>query len=180
MVNHRANVLALADAGAECIIPICSSGALKASIPVPSIAVPEDYIDLWSGSTLFDRGIQHVTPALDPDLRRAVLSALRGSGADPLDGGVYVQTRGPRLETVSEIRFLSTLGDYVGMNMGSEVTIACELGIPVAGILTVDNPAHGIGGHRPEFERILSTARSNWERLYKALSFIPSFYEGTI
>jgi 5'-methylthioadenosine phosphorylase len=179
-VNHRANVLSLADAGARCIVSICSSGALKEGIPVPSIAVPEDYFDLWSGTTIFDEGIQHITPGLDRELRKAILKALRESGADPIDGGTYVQTRGPRLETRSEIRFLSTVGDYVGMNMGSEATIACELGIPVAGIVTIDNPAHGISDHRPDFQRILQGARSNWERLSSALSLIPSLYDTTI
>ena len=176
-VKHQANVLALADAGVQCIVSICSSGALKDDIPVPSIAVPEDYFDLWSGTTVFDEAIQHVTPGLDQDLRSVVLSALREAGADPIDGGVYVQTKGPRLETISEIKFLSSVGDYVGMNMGSEATVACELGIPVAGILTIDNPAHGVSDHRPDFQQILLGARSNWERLFSALSLIPSLYD---
>jgi 5'-methylthioadenosine phosphorylase len=179
-VNHRANILSLAHAGASCIVSICSSGALKEGIPVPSIAVPEDYFDLWSGTTIFDEGIQHVTPGLDRGLRDVIIKALRESGSDPIDGGTYVQTRGPRLETRSEVRFLSTVGDYVGMNMGSEATIACELGIPAAGIVTIDNPAHGVFGHRPDFQNILQGARTNWERINSALSLIPSLYDTAI
>jgi 5'-methylthioadenosine phosphorylase len=175
-VNHKANVLALADAGVDCIVSICSSGALKETVPVPSIAVPEDFIDLWSGATIFDSGIHHITPYFDADLRRAAIAALRRSGIDPIDGGVYVQTRGPRLETASEVRFLSTMADYVGMNMGSESTIALELGIPVAGIVTVDNLANGVRGNRPEFKDILATARSNWDRIHAAISLLPSLY----
>jgi purine nucleoside phosphorylase len=62
------------------------------------------------------------------------------------------------------------------MNMGSEATIACELGIPFAGIVTIDNLAHGVGDHRPDFVDIIQGARSNWERLFNAISLLPCLY----
>jgi 5'-methylthioadenosine phosphorylase len=169
MIDHKANVLSLSNRGVACIVSICSSGALRAEIPVPSFAVPGDFIDLWSGATLFDEGLYHALPCMDDRLMKALGDALRKAGSDPIMGGVYVQTRGPRLETAAEVRMLSSFGDYVGMNLGSEMTICSELGIPAAGLLTIDNKAHGLEGERPDYREIVREASSKWSLILATL-----------
>ena len=171
-VNHRANIRALSDAGAEVIVSICSCGALRSDIEVPSFAVPGDYIDLFSIATFFDGSIEHATPGIDPDLRGAVLEAFGSAGISVTDGGIYIQTRGPRLETRAEVNVLAGWGDYVGMNMGPEATLSKELGIPFASILTVDNYANGIGEGDLDFRDILEGARSRWDELMNVIGMI--------
>lgn len=60
------------------------------------------------------------------------------------DGGVYVQTAGPRFETPAEVRMLRTFGDVVGMTGASEAVCCSELGIAYMQICMVDNMANGL------------------------------------
>jgi 5'-methylthioadenosine phosphorylase len=172
MVNHRANIWALKESGAEAVLSICSTGALKKEIPVPSIGIPEDYIDLSRILTFTDDDILHITPSLDPRLRHGLKGALREIGTDFIEGGVYIQTSGPRLETKAEIRMMSSWGDYVGMNLASEATLCSELHIPVAGLISIDNYANGIVDEPLDFRNILSDARDNWNTVKEILQVL--------
>lgn len=169
MIDHRANIGALLMEDVEGVISICSTGALRRDIKVPSIWVPEDYLDLYSGATIFRSGIHHITPKLDHRLRSALVRASWNVDLDVNDGGIYVQTRGPRLETKAEIRMLSRFGDLVGMSLGSECTISCEMGLPLAGITTVDNYANGIGEEELDFNDILASASGKWDMVRELL-----------
>ncbi|MBN1389190.1 MAG: MTAP family purine nucleoside phosphorylase [Candidatus Thermoplasmatota archaeon] len=169
-INHRANLMALKGSGVSSIISICSTGALKREVPVPCVAVPEDFIDLSPVKTFFDEGIHHATPGLDPWLRKVMVLSAEGSGLPCIDGGVYIQTTGPRLETRAEVRLLSGWGDYVGMNMASEAGLCSELGLPVVGIVTVDNHANGILDKELDYREVLSKARSRWDLMMGILT----------
>ncbi|MGA1848935.1 MAG: MTAP family purine nucleoside phosphorylase [Thermoplasmatota archaeon] len=172
-VNHRANVWALRKMVSECMISICSTGALRSNIPVPSLAVPADYIDLAQDHTFIEDEIKHITPRLDEGLREAIYHSARRVDLPASNGGVYIQTKGPRLETKAEIRVISGWGDYVGMNLGSEATLANELNIPVAGLITVDNYANGISDEELDYRSILGEARSRWETVRSVLEALP-------
>jgi len=64
----------------------------------------------------------HIVPQLDPQLRAVLLDAARElKPLNAVDGGVYVQTQGPRFETKAEISFLQGVGDVVGMTGAAEV-----------------------------------------------------------
>jgi 5'-methylthioadenosine phosphorylase len=64
----------------------------------------------------------HIVPQLDPQLRAVLLDAARElKPSNAVDGGVYVQTQGPRFETKAEISFLQGVGDVVGMTGAAEV-----------------------------------------------------------
>ncbi len=172
-VDHRANVSALSELGVQAIISICSTGALDRGVPVPSFAVPADYVDLSSGATFTDDGIAHITPKLDERIREMLLSSCEKVGVDAIDGGVYVQARGPRLETRAEVRLLSGWGDYVGMNMAPEATLSMELDIPYGALLTVDNYANGVVDQELDFREILRDARGNWDDILRILEDLP-------
>ena len=175
-VNHKANVKALAEMGPKAVISVCSSGALSKDMDVPSLAVPEDYIDLFSGSTFHDDGIFHATPGFDEDLRESLIRSCGTAGMEFRSGGTYVQTMGPRLETRAEVRLLAGWGDYVGMNLGPEATLCCELGIPHAAVLTVDNMAHGLSDSTLDYRDILKSASSRWEEIEKVLFILCEEY----
>jgi 5'-methylthioadenosine phosphorylase len=159
-INYRANLAALAIAGVDRIVAFGSSGSLKIGIEPGSLLIPTDYISLMDIPSIHDHAIEHVRPELSQVLTEQ-LSELVPTARF---GGVYVQTRGPRIETMAEVQALAGIADVVGMTVASEATLACELGMEFAALCTVDNYANGLGGAVLTYEHILSTSREHRAR----------------
>ncbi|MBD3388217.1 MAG: 6-oxopurine nucleoside phosphorylase [Candidatus Altiarchaeales archaeon] len=157
-VNHRANIWALKSL-TDTVIGVGSAGSLKAGLTPPVIIVPSDYIEL-EPVTFYDEEIKHVTPGFDEDLRNSILR-VAGENGIKVQGGVYYQTRGPRLETKAEIRMMADYADIVGMTIGSEATLAREAGLKYAAICCADNFAHGIADEKLDFEAVKEISRKN-------------------
>ncbi|MFH1403177.1 MAG: MTAP family purine nucleoside phosphorylase [Candidatus Altiarchaeota archaeon] len=164
-IEHRANLKALESVGVADVIGVSSVGGLREEFRPGSIVVPSDYIDFSSHVTFFDGEVRHVTPGFDGELRGRIISASARAGVKVTDGGVYVQTRGPRLETKAEVAFLGGFADVVGMTVGSEATLAGELGLKYACVCSVDNYANGVGGGRLDFADIVLKAGANADRI---------------
>jgi 5'-methylthioadenosine phosphorylase len=176
MINHRANLWALKEAGVERLVSTSSVGSLRLDIRPGELVVPSDYLCPWDVPTYYDEEVVHVTPELDEALRRVLVRAAQQAGVAVHDGGVYVQTRGPRLETRAEIRLFRSFGDVVGMTMASEATLARELEIPYASICTVDNYCHGIVDEPLTYDEIVRVQRENAEVLRRVLrAFLEAF-----
>lgn len=170
-VNYRANLQALADAGATEILAVYTVGGISADLEPGSLVVPHDLVDYtWGREHSFstvDRVI-HVefTEPYDAGLRKRLVAAARAStqpGQPPVvDGGVYGCTQGPRLETAAEIDRMERDGcTVVGMTGMPEAGLARELGLPLAGIALVVNPAAGRGGiSMAEIEAVAEAGRA--------------------
>jgi 5'-methylthioadenosine phosphorylase len=159
-INFRANMAALAILGIDRLVAIGSAGSLKPEIPPGSLAIPGDFLTWGDSPSVHDHTIGHVLPALDPGLSASLGRIVPGAHM----GGVYAQTRGPRIETMAEVKALARIADLVGMTLASEATLACELGMPFSALCTVDNYAHGLGGEAPTWEHILEASRAHGER----------------
>jgi len=164
-VNHQVNLSVLKDLAVKQIIGINSTGSLKVEIPPGSILVPDDYINFGPIGTFYNYEIVHITPSLDEDLRKVIISAASKLKLEIIDKGIYIQRPGPRLETRAEIKMLSSFGDLVGMTMASEATAAKELGLSYASICSVDNYGHGLVDEPLENEQIVAAAKRNQERI---------------
>lgn len=167
-INVRAHIAALTLAGVDRIVSIGSSGSLKREIHPGSLLIPDDYITVADVPSFFDHEIEHVRPELSIPLRRDLARAIPKA----YQKGCYVQTRGPRIETVSEVRALAPFADIVGMTLASEATLACEMEIPFAAVCTVDNYANGLGDEVLTYEGIREHARLNQERTDAMLATI--------
>jgi len=167
-INFRANMAALALAGADRIIAFGSSGSLNHDIAPGSLIIPTDYVNMSDIPSIHDHAVAHVMPELSPelsqDLRRIIPAARLG--------GTYVQTRGPRFETVAEIMILSRFADLVGMTLASEATLARELSVPFAAICTVDNYANGLADGVLTWDEVLEISRRYRERTDRILKTI--------
>lgn len=159
-INVRANLAALAIAGVTRIISIGSSGSLKREIVPGSVMIPDDYLSVSDIPSFHDHTISHVMPEISPHLREDLIRAIPSAGKT----GRYIQTRGPRIETVAEVQALSGIADLVGMTLSSEATLANELGIPFAAVCTVDNYANGLSDEGLTYEGIREQARVNRHR----------------
>ena len=154
-INSRAQMAALAIRGADRVVAVGSSGSLKKEIPPGSVVIPHDYLSWGDIPSIHDHAIAHVRPEIDPVLHRELVRLVPGS----IPRGVYVQTRGPRIETIAEVQALARIADVVGMTIASEATLAQELDLRFAAICTVDNYAHGLGGEMLTYEHLLESAR---------------------
>lgn len=167
-IDHAANLRALREAGVDRVVGIGSAGSLREDVELPALFVPDDYIS-WADPTIFTDRVHHVTPGFDEAIRRELIASARAMGARVVDRGTYWQTRGPRLETRAEIAFLRRFADAVGMTLGSEATVARELGIRYAALCTLDNLAHGLRGAVPTEEEIRARASENAAACLRAI-----------
>jgi len=161
------------------VLAIGSVGGLRSELGVGSFVSPDDFIALHLGVSLFDDEEGHRVPGFDLAWRRRLVDAWSAETDVPLiDGGVYWQTIGPRLETAAEIRLIAAHADVVGMTLGAECVLAGELGLAHAAVCVVDNLANGVGEAPLSAEEIVAGAAANRERLIAALdSVLPAVVE---
>jgi len=87
-----------------------------------------------------------LSAAWDPGLAALLDEAAAAEGVK-LGEGVYAGLLGPSYETPAEVRMLRTLGaDLVGMSTVVEAIAARHMGVKIAGLSVVTNPAAGLGG----------------------------------
>jgi 5'-methylthioadenosine phosphorylase len=155
-VNYRANIWALKDAGADCVVSVASVGGIRNDIAPGMLMLPDQVIDYtWGRSSTYFEGagvpVNHIdfTEPYSRDVRKRLLDAATGSGERIFDGGVYAATQGPRLETAAEITRLERDGaDIVGMTGMPEAGLAREISLEYATIAVVANYAAGRGDSR--------------------------------
>lgn len=150
-VNYRANLYALKELGAERIIAWSGPGSLRADRFKPGdFVLPDDILDETRrrpGTFFAGRGWGFIRshPTFCPRVREALRQSLGAAAAPWHDGGVYVCTEGPRLETAAEIRAYALLGgDLVGMTLAPEAFLARELEMCYAPLCYVTNFAEGV------------------------------------
>jgi 5'-methylthioadenosine phosphorylase len=167
-INFRAHLAALAIAGVDRIVAFGSSGSLRLEIPPGSLVIPTDYQSVTDIPSIHDHAIVHVNPALSQDMRESLSRTI----PEARHGGVYVQTRGPRIETLAEVQVLAQFADIVGMTLASEATLACELGMSFAALCTVDNYANGLGSEVLTYEHMLANAQEHRNRTEEIITAI--------
>jgi 5'-methylthioadenosine phosphorylase len=165
MLNHKANISAFKQEDIHTVIALTSVGSMKKSISPRSIIIPHDYMQFSNIPTFNDLKAAHITPGLDEELRKRIISAAQKLKIKILTKGVYMQTVGPRLETKAEINMFKNYADIVGMTMASEATLAKELGLKYAAISLVDNYAHGIVDTPLDFTQVVKASVAQREGL---------------
>jgi 5'-methylthioadenosine phosphorylase len=156
-VAHRANVLALWEAGADAVLGVTVCGAVDPSIPLGSLLVFDDLHFLVNrladGSicTLHDepgaegRGHWIVEEPFSVPGRRALLQGAREAGHEVRDGGCYGHVDGPRFNTKAEIRSLALAGvSAVSQTAGPETVLCGEAELPYALLGYATDYANGV------------------------------------
>jgi len=152
-VNYRANLWALRHVGVEAVLGVAAVGGITQEMAPGRIVIPDQIIDYTFGRehSLFESDLKQVThidfthPYCE-SLRQQLLEAGRSSGVNPIAGGTYGATQGPRLETAAEIIRLQRDGcDIVGMTGMPEASLAREMNLCYASCSVVANWAAGKG-----------------------------------
>ncbi len=171
-INTQANIAAMIIAGVTDIVSIGSVGSLKTAIMPGNVMIPDDYISIAGNPTIFDHQIRHTAAAMDIKIHKFLKDVI----PDAIDGGVYIETVGPRFETPAEIRLYACYADVVGMTVAKEATIAAEFEIPFGAVCTIDNYANGITTDEISFDTVLAHAKENMSNTLEMLSGIVESY----
>lgn len=166
LINYRANLWALKDAGVRSVIAIAAVGGIARSMAPAAVAVPDDLIDYtWGREHTYFDGVRAPLHHVDfsqpyaPAVRKALLTAAKKAQVSLLSGGVMGVTQGPRLESPAEIARLKRDGcTMVGMTGMPEAVLAREAELDYAALAVSVNWAAGLGSGdiHSEIERSLS------------------------
>jgi purine nucleoside phosphorylase len=167
-VRHQANIAALRDLGADCVIGVTVCGAVDSSVPLGSLVVFDDLHFLGNrladGSicTLYDapgdpmRGHWIYEGPFSEGLRRVLLDACVEAGVPARDGGVYGHVDGPRFNTRAEIRSLALAGvTAVSQTAGPETVLCGEAELPYALLGYATDYANGVTEEATPVEELL-------------------------
>lgn len=151
-VNYRANIAALAAAGARQVFAFNAVGGIGADFATGALVVPDQIIDytrgrepsFWEDASGEPLHVDFTEP-YDRGARQCLLLGAQVAGVAVIPRGVYAAMQGPRLESAAEIRRLQRDGcDLVGMTAMPEAALAREKNLPYASLALVVNAAAGI------------------------------------
>jgi 5'-methylthioinosine phosphorylase len=162
LINYRANIAALKDAGVSAVIAVAAVGGIGPEAGPGRIVVPDQLIDYtWGREHSFADGsaesVLHVdfTEPYTGWLRQLLIEAAPEADVDVVDRGVYGATQGPRLETAAEITRMARDGcTLIGMTGMPEAALAREAGLDYACVALSVNWAAGLGGNAISLEEI--------------------------
>jgi len=155
LVNYRANIWALREAGAGVVLATAAVGSLNLEMQPGEIVLVDQFLDFTKSRPITfyeggEDGVLHVdvTNPYCTSMCQHLKETAGRLQIDVHDKGTYVCTEGPRYETAAEIRMFHMLGgDLVGMTSVPEVVLAREAGLCYATLGLVTNYAAGISPH---------------------------------
>jgi purine-nucleoside phosphorylase len=150
--------------GARTLFVSNAAGAIDRTLRAGDLMAIADHINLMWRNPLVgpvvptDVRFPDMSEPYDGALRAGLHATARDLGIRLADG-VYAAVLGPSYETPAEIRMLARLGAHaVGMSTVPEVIAARALGMRVAGISLIANPAAGTVDARLSHADVLDVA----------------------
>lgn len=172
-INFKAITLAFKECKCDQILGVYSVGSLNSSIPVGQLVLPDDFFSPFSILHHSEKYEAHQVPSITESLRETLKKLLTKHAFDFYDGGVYVQSRGPRFETKAEVRFFKTCGDFIGMTGAHEAELLNELGLAYCMFGIVDNMANGIvSSAELTLEKFKRAQKENSTKMERAIGVI--------
>ncbi len=179
--GHSADTAALpvrviAALGARTLFVSNAAGGVNRTFRAGDLMLICDHINLMWRNPLIGpvRPGEERFPDMSDPYDRTLLGVLRSCAEQlrlPVVEGVYAGLTGPAYETPAEVRMLERLGaDAVGMSTVPEVIVARALGLRVAGVSCISNPAAGLAAAPLSHEDVLETTarvRDDFVRLVR-------------
>lgn len=183
MVNYRANIDGFAQLEIENIVSFTATGGINHAFRPGDIILPDNAIDMTNGRkhTFFDAGaIYHIdfTEPFCMRLRELVRKAAEKAEISIMNGGTYICTNGPRLETAAEIKAFERWGaDLVGMTLFPECCLARERQICYTNLSIITNFGAGTTPNRLTVEEVIEEMKKAGEKLKNIVSALPDVYK---
>lgn len=144
-------VRAMARWGVRQLLLTNAAGGINTAFGPGTLMVIEDHINLMGNNPLIGPNddmlgerFPDMTGVYAPVLRETVSAAALDAGV-PVVHGTYIGVLGPSYETPAEIRAFRVLGaDAIGMSTVPEAIAAHHMGMAVAGVSCITNPAAGV------------------------------------
>ena len=150
MIEHRANISALANSGCDAIMAVCSVGAISDDFPPGKVALADQYMDFTGVASTFhheDATFTSVTEPFSEEINDKLQKILRKAQSFTEEERLlytYWLAHGPQFETRAEVDAIDKLGgNMVGMTMPREAKLCRELEIPYAAVCISSNWAAG-------------------------------------
>lgn len=143
MVNYRANVQALKDAGCTHILVTTAVGSLREEIRPGDLVIVDQFIDFTrrrmnTFHDYFKPGAAcHVGMAtpFDESMRSVLIQGCQELGFTHHTRGTVVTIEGPRFSTRAESHMFRSWGaDIINMSIATECALAAEAGLPYAAV----------------------------------------------
>lgn len=178
LINYRANMWALREAGTERVIATAAVGSMRLELKPGTLAVVSDFIDFTKHQlkTFYDHPCEEmVHPDFSqpycPGISSAVEQAAVDLGIEMERRVVYVGVDGPRYETPAEVRmFAQWGGDVVGMTGVPEVVLARELGMCYGTMAIITNYAAGVKEGSLSHQEVLACMAESRDRIRSLIS----------
>jgi len=171
IVNNRANIFALKEAGCTHIISTTACGSLREEIRRGDIVIPDQFIDFTRHRTItffdkFEPGNMGHIPMADPfdkNLRALIISSAKKLSLKLHVRGTIITIEGPRFSTRAESNLFRMWGaDIINMSIAPEAILANELKIPYATIaMSTDYDSWKIDEHPVTWEEVLRVFNEN-------------------
>lgn len=178
LINYRANIAALKQAGVTRVIAVNAVGGIHAALGPTEIVIPDQIIDYTYGRehTVYDSSttdLEHIdfTQPYSESLRRGLLLAAQQVSIRVLDKGIYGATQGPRLESAAEIRKYQADGcDMIGMTGMPEAALAREFGVDYACLALSVNWCAGLSDAPITMDEINHAITKGMVKIHQILS----------
>ncbi len=182
-VNHRANVFALRESGAEAVLAVTVCGAVDSEAQPGTLIVFDDLHFLANRLPDGSLCTLHVQPGVpgrghwifdspfSEPLRLALLQAAQAQQRPTRDGGCYGHVDGPRFNTRAEIRQLAACGvTAVSQTAGPEAVLCGEAELPYALLGFVTDYANGAHAEPTPVEELVRLMAASTEAFAAALA----------
>ncbi|MBL4770842.1 MAG: purine-nucleoside phosphorylase [Planctomycetes bacterium] len=161
-------VRAMGVLGCKSLLLTNAAGGLVRGWPVPTLMRITDHLNLQGVAPLRPSEVGRGTP-YDAELGRILDQAAQETGV-PLERGVYAGLMGPSYETAAEIRMLDQMGaQAVGMSTVAEALTGNGVGMRVAAISLISNPAAGISKGPLNHEEVQEAAEAHADHFARLL-----------
>jgi len=179
LVNHKANIAAMAEIGVRKILGVCAVGSLRTDIQPGSAAVISDFIDFTrrNPATIFDTlEIENKHTDLSrpycESISLALFQSASAAGFEVITPCIYISVDGPRYETPAEIKLFRSWGaDIVGMTGAPEAIICKEMDICYGSIAIVTNYGAGITDDRLTHDEVIEVMNAAKDKISQTLLY---------